>query len=238
MYELNKCVAVILLFCGFVVFAQDYGTIQYSMERFEQYTNPRIVKHDKEGNLKEKFRLDSIAMAEFDGTKNYFTLDFDTESVHFYINDLDYYLLQLIQLNITTSTRNFYKNRVEDKNFILHDFSEGNPHLVESDIFSNREWTITEETKEIKGYTCKKAVLIEEFESDYPTYVWFTEEIDLNYGLLSLNGLPGVVLGLETNHVYIFANEIDFENKPNIKWPELQKLNYEDHILMMGYKFD
>lgn len=233
-----KYSTIVLVFFAVNVFAQNHGSIQYTMERFEKFTNPRIVKHNADGKLKEKFKSDSIAMAEFDGTKDYFTLDFTTESAHFYVHDLNDEMLELIKRNVLSSIRHYYKNRVEDKNFKLYDISDENPHLLEMDEFSNRDWVITKETKEIEGYTCTKAILIEEFESDFPTYAWFTDEIDLEYGLLDLHGLPGVVLGLEVNHVYIFATSIDFRQKPTIEWPDLPKLDMKEHVEMMGYSVD
>lgn len=69
------------------------------------------------------------------------------------------------------------------------------------------EWSITRETKVIKGYTCRKAEANQKFYSidreteelktkEQPITAWFTTELPFSFGPENYGGLPGLVLEL------------------------------------------
>jgi len=108
----------------------------------------------------------------------------------------------------------------------IHINSDGN--IVGKEIFMGKnidftgnideiKWTITNETKEINGYECKKAHIAD----DEGVYVWFTPEIAVNGGPYVFFGLPGLVL--ETNSPFnvtnvasiSYANEEEFQSVKN-----------------------
>ena len=74
-------------------------------------------------------------------------------------------------------------------------------------------WKITNETKKIGGYLCKKAVLKD---GDNEIIAWFTSEIPSNEGPRNYYGLPGLILKVEDGTVIIEALKISFP-KENIK---------------------
>jgi len=86
----------------------------------------------------------------------------------------------------------------------------------------NYNWTITNETKTIKGYLCKKATTNSiEIEPDDPGYyglvtAWFTEEIPLPTGPDRYCELPGLIL------------EIEYEN--SIKKTTVEKISFNENI--------
>jgi GLPGLI family protein len=56
------------------------------------------------------------------------------------------------------------------------------------------EWRLTDESRVIAGFNCKKAVT-KIFDSVY-VFAFYTEEITVPAGPASINGLPGTILGL------------------------------------------
>ena len=67
---------------------------------------------------------------------------------------------------------------------------------------SDFNWVISNETKEILSYSCKKATTVfrgREYEA------WFTTDIPLNNGPWKFGGLPGLILRVsDTNNYFIF----------------------------------
>ncbi|WP_366927348.1 GLPGLI family protein [Winogradskyella sp.] len=71
------------------------------------------------------------------------------------------------------------------------------------------KWEITTETKEILGYKCIKANLVEDSNSE----VWYTSQIPVEHGPHGYNGLPGLILEVKFGKmVYFKAQSVDFEN--------------------------
>lgn len=74
-----------------------------------------------------------------------------------------------------------------------------------------RKWKISKETKDILGYTCKKATITSD--EDELIEAWFTSEIPVEVGPSSFYGLPGAILSVHTqdgNHD-IVATKVVFE---------------------------
>ena len=63
-----------------------------------------------------------------------------------------------------------------------------------ADSLLDIKWKITNENREIAGFNCRKAVGII-FDSVY-VFAFYTDEIVLSGGPMSLNGLPGLILGV------------------------------------------
>ena len=56
------------------------------------------------------------------------------------------------------------------------------------------EWTLTSENRNIAGFNCKKAVA-KMFDSVY-VFAFYTDEIMISGGPCSINGLPGMIMGV------------------------------------------
>ena len=69
----------------------------------------------------------------------------------------------------------------------------GEKYLL-TDSLLNIKWKITNESREIAGFNCRKAVGII-FDSVY-VFAFYTDEITVSGGPMSLHGLPGLILGL------------------------------------------
>jgi GLPGLI family protein len=98
-------------------------------------------------------------------------------------------------------------------------------HLTDS-LFK-RKWRITESSRKIAGYTCRKAV----WQADDSTriYAWFSYDILPSTGPESFNGLPGTILGLATEDggVVYFAKKVEFsKQEPALFIPPKKKKIY------------
>ena len=77
------------------------------------------------------------------------------------------------------------------------------------------EWTITDEQKEIMGYTCYRAYsnqsnLAEDDFDDFFVEAWFTPEIPISSGPLGYGNLPGLILDLKLRNEHYFATKIKY----------------------------
>ncbi|WP_296315976.1 GLPGLI family protein [Winogradskyella sp. UBA3174] len=73
------------------------------------------------------------------------------------------------------------------------------------------EWTITDETKEIDGYTCYLAT--KDKLKNKKLRAWFTPKITVKHGPKGFNGLPGLIMEIE-DVIYTWKIvKIDFNNK-------------------------
>jgi GLPGLI family protein len=93
--------------------------------------------------------------------------------------------------------------RSENKNVWFTDFNTGKINVEKEmigslfnveDSMPKMEWRLTSETRNIAGFNCKKAVS-KIFDSVY-VFAFYTEEIMIPGGPCSINGLPGMILGL------------------------------------------
>lgn len=103
------------------------------------------------------------------------------------------------------------------KNKVFTDFSKGNvitEKTVLDKIYFIQDslkpfvWKLTEETREIAGYHCRRANGLM-FDSVY-VVAFYTDEIPIRGGPESFNGLPGLILGLALpdQHISIFAKSV------------------------------
>lgn len=86
------------------------------------------------------------------------------------------------------------------------------------DTLKKIKWKLTEETREIAGYQCRRANALY-FDSIY-VVAFYTDEILTQGGPESFNGLPGMILGIAIphQHITIFATRIrGMETSPE-KW--------------------
>ncbi|TAG13264.1 MAG: GLPGLI family protein [Sphingobacteriia bacterium] len=83
-----------------------------------------------------------------------------------------------------------------------------NTYLIKDSV-RNLEWKISEETREIAGFECRKAVT-KICDSVY-VVAFYTDQIPVNGGPESFNGLPGLILGLAIPRLYTtwFATKLE-----------------------------
>ena len=105
----------------------------------------------------------------------------DDESIG--INNIEDKLSEII----INRKENILIERIEENIFLKKKYavSESLPKMT---------WKLTNETKKIKNYTCKKATTIFRGRS---YEVWYTEKIPISIGPWKFNGLPGLILSVQ-----------------------------------------
>lgn len=85
--------------------------------------------------------------------------------------------------------------------------------IIIQDTVKTVKWRITDEYREIAGYNCRRA---NGLTSD-SVYVigYYANEIPINGGPESINGLPGLILGLvvPSQHVSFFATKVEIADQ-------------------------
>lgn len=138
-------------------------------------------------------------------------------------------------------------NRIVSKNFkdnslltLDYSYNPDNFFYVEEKL-PNFDWKIDNETKEILGYTCKKATT--SFRGR--NYIaWFATEISVSDGPWKFGGLPGLILEvtddnskikIEANKIILNSENIDMSSKANKKYP---KVSWEEFIKNIDKDFN
>lgn len=80
------------------------------------------------------------------------------------------------------------------------------------DTAKNENWVFGDGTKEIAGYTCNQALLVNE--KNDSTLVWYTTEIKVPFGPGLFAGFPGLVLEVynQQGHTHWLATKIEKGN--------------------------
>jgi len=123
---------------------------------------------------------------------------------NFLVNDPTISLKKLIYTDFTTNTS------ISEKNLYEETF------LIE-DTVRKIQWKITNETREIAGYSCRRANALV-MDSVY-VVAFYTDQIPVSGGPESFGGLPGMILGLAMPHDHVtwFATKVDDVMVPTTK---------------------
>ncbi len=131
--------------------------------------------------------------------------------------------------------------RGDEDNVWYYDFTTGK-YDNQKAIFGNNinledtipklRWRITADNRVIAGFNCRKAVAVI-FDSVY-VFAFYTDEIMISGGPCSINGLPGMILGVTIPRLYtswiatkVMANGVD----ESLIKPVAAKKNYDMKFL-------
>jgi GLPGLI family protein len=122
---------------------------------------------------------------------SYYQLTFDGDKSIYLFNRKD------------EKTKMMWNNGNDEENIWYSDYSSekfvqqknifGETYLL-ADSLKRIDWKITNENRMIAGFNCRKAVGIL-FDSVY-VFAFYTDEITVSGGPMSLHGLPGMILGI------------------------------------------
>ena len=214
-----KTIYIILLtcFCTTVkLIAQQPPQLTEGTVEFEKTINKfalieKMVK-DRSNSMKEEYQKYKLNNAQFLTLKS--TLSFSGEKTLFTpLEDSNERNQNWFNGQVLTEQVNTIYNDLLLEKTVVQKQVSGTTFLV-SDSIRPIKWKITEETREIAGYTCRKANgLI--MDSIY-VVAFFTNKIPISSGPESFAGLPGLILGvaLPYENVTWFATKVS--EKKNI----------------------
>lgn len=90
-------------------------------------------------------------------------------------------------------------NDYVNNNFVQQKNIFGETYILRDSLI-NIKWKMTNESREIAGFNCRKAVGVI-FDSVY-VFAFYTDEIMVSGGPLSIHGLPGMILGITIPRMY------------------------------------
>ncbi len=152
---------------------------------------------------------------------------FKDDNVQQWIKEEDRIKIDYFELVVTDTCSLFKPQESElremyswatSKNTVLQNFNHGTRYLVKNiwgeelhltDSLFKRRWKITESSRKIAGYACRKAIW--QANDSTRIYAWFSYDIVPSTGPESFYGLPGTILGLATEDggVVYFAKKIE-----------------------------
>lgn len=186
---------------------------------FHSFSQTTIVEYKLERNISEKNFKELPEFAKKIFSKDYFyTLTHCNAIVEYKISDsiidevADSENKKINEIEMDNSIQKYiYKDLTDNvaysELFLIDEMINIKDKLIE------REWKITSESKIINGYTCKKAVS-KKFNGK--TYAWFTEEIDIKTGPDFFDGLPGLILEINSKHFNWIATSVKKISKETI----------------------
>ena len=103
---------------------------------------------------------------------------------------------------------NIWYNDYSSEKFIQQKIIFGETYIL-ADSLKRIDWKITNESRIIAGFNCRKAVGVL-FDSVY-VFAFYTDEIIVSGGPMSLHGLPGMILGITIPRMFSswVANKIE-----------------------------
>ena len=206
---------LIISICSFCVFSQHKGKITYRVsldkseieEPFENLENSED-KNNALALLQEAYPVEAYLLFK-DHISLYYVEDKETPKFE---NIGGAISINPSGINFTWimagGGRYYYSDTNRDYYISTMNVMGNQKRLIGKEV----NWTITEETKEIKGYLCKKAIM----NSDENRYAWFTDAIPLKHGPQKFHGLPGLILEFYNNKHHFIIESIEL-NHPEVK---------------------
>lgn len=177
------------------------------------------VTYERKTNLYKKFKGDNVRewMKEEDRIKTEFFELYFTDTFSLFKpqeNDLKE------RFTWATSKNTVYQNFVSQQRYLVKIIWGEELHMT--DTLKTMRWKITESSRKIAGYNCRKAIW--QVNDSVKIYAWFSQELEASTGPESFRGLPGTILGLATEDggVVYFAKKVEVI-KPEAKLFELPK---------------
>lgn len=142
-------------------------------------------------------------------------LDFKNEESLYYLEDemkIDDGKMFNLNRIFAGSDNKYYKNIKTNEQY--HESSVFDElSLIE---YEDRKWQITQESKKIGEYLCFKVIDMTSPNQKIKAIAWFTPEIPVNFGPLNFNGLPGLILEVESGKTIIIATKIELNPQKEI----------------------
>lgn len=178
-----------------------------SVISYGQITSGRIV-FERKTNLKKRLG-DNPRMKNFITEENKYRI----ENFELFFNDSMCVFRPLPDaepvegfLKYFTTKNTVYQNTNSQQKYVIMDL--WGTEAIVKDSMDQRKWKVTESTRVISGYKCRKAIW--QMNDSTRIYAWFSVDLVPSVGPEGFGGLPGVILGLATEDggVIYFAKEV------------------------------
>lgn len=198
---------------------------QTAKSQYAYFPTEGQIAFDKTIHVKNLLKRHIASLKDDNFSKSYFTqvldkapetvvlkkkLSFTPEEASFEHLKEDYppLISQLMQQGILDYQVNSYENFKTKQYKAAFDVG-GSPILLQDSLLKVK-WKITNEYRNIAGYDCRRANGVT-LDSVY-VVAFYTDQIPSASGPGSLNGLPGMILGLVVpeQHYNIYATKVDF----------------------------
>ena len=161
----------------------------------QQFISKAVIEFEVKSNFKKNMgnrswieQIDNLSTFK----TGYFTLTFaDNKSIYKYVRTDENTKTPFSFFE--NDAENFWFNDYFNNNFVMQKAVFGETYLL-TDSLLKTDWRITNENREIAGFNCRKAIG-KIFDSVY-IFAFYTDEIIVSGGPMSLHGLPGMILGL------------------------------------------
>jgi GLPGLI family protein len=151
----------------------------------------------------------------------------NTQTTENKIDSLDKIEIKTETIRITNKSNDqiYYKN-INNNEMLFELLNLGKKYYVKDNIY-DWKWVISDETKKIDNYNCKKATTTF---LGYQYTAWFTEDIPVNCGPDRFHGLNGLIIHLKMPALEYIATKIEFKDdveiiKPNFENKETYTFN-------------
>ena len=120
------------------------------------------------------------------------------------------------------------------------EYAYGKEYLIEKEPLDVK-WELTNERKNMYGYSCKKALLSAELGKGI-VEVWYTDEVDVSIGPAGYWGLPGLIVQVIEEYAIINFDRIlysldGFEIKPPLIGEKITRDQLEDIPMLLFNEF-
>lgn len=129
---------------------------------------------------------------------SYYQLTFDTDKSIYLFNRKDEKTKSPFGFG-SEGEENVWYNDYRNDNFVQQKSVFGDTYIL-TDSLIKIDWKMTNESREIAGFNCRKAVG-KLFDSVY-VFAFYTDEITVSGGPMSLHGLPGMIMGITIPRMY------------------------------------
>ena len=216
-----KYLPLFLLFFTSFLYSQKNGKIIY--KSFFAHTQATEELKERDRMLYQE-ALDEEMMAKM----LRFTLDFNENESLFYlseslISDAESKSVRAYVTGMFYGLDKFYINKKTDS--LVEQLYYSFAILLKKKNASFIDWNLTNETKEINGYTCYKATYTymqkwKGREFPWSVIAWYCPAIPVSIGPVRYSGLPGLILELHEDKRGFVVEKIEFtDNRVEVKVP-------------------
>jgi GLPGLI family protein len=166
----------------------------------QQFIDKAVIEYEVKTNIKKTMSNDSWGemlkenMPEFQ--TSYYNFTFADNKSIYQFSKWDEKMPQFIKQR---TPENIWYYDFEAAKYTVQKDIAGSKFVI-ADSIANINWKITNESRQIAGFNCRKAVGII-MDSVY-VFAFYTDEIIIPGGPVSVNGLPGMIMGLTIPRLY------------------------------------